>query len=36
MLIPNLGVGHYAAIGATTAAVGSLLAVGSCSATPAP
>jgi len=30
MLIPNLGVGHYAAIGATTATVGSLLAVGSC------
>ena len=30
MLIPNFGVGHYAAIGATTATVGSLLAVGSC------
>jgi drug/metabolite transporter (DMT)-like permease len=30
MLIPNFGVGHYAAIGAATATVGSLFAVGSC------
>jgi drug/metabolite transporter (DMT)-like permease len=30
MLIPNFGVGHYAAIGATAATVGSLLALGSC------
>jgi drug/metabolite transporter (DMT)-like permease len=30
MLIPHFEVGHYAAIGAATATVGSLLAVGSC------
>jgi drug/metabolite transporter (DMT)-like permease len=30
MLIPNFGVGHYAAIGVASATIGSLYAVGSC------